>query len=254
MKHTMCKMSPSKGAMCSINGKAYEVLVADICKQLKSPKCSEPLNTQSNEALGGCSMKHDMVLNFNEIADTIVEIKGKNVPDWVQCSLIPNASGFWCPKASVLPQPVKSMFESILHNVVVFDGRIPVFSETCAHWEKQAPYFQDQYFDVPSGCIAEAYKHRGVHYIQVFGKGLFHTGDDVCEFGVPMFDCLQRLRVRCKRHGKKCVKTGNHIPSSVMASFRPIYSSLEVSPFSLDDLAKAPTTLMRQQHKRIATV
>lgn len=251
MKHTMAihpmlKMLPTKGARCSINGKAYEILVADVCKQLKSQTCSLPLNTQTHDALGGCSMKHDMILNFNSAGDTVVEIKGKNVPDWIQCSLVPNASGFWCPKASLLPTSVTQMFESVLGNVVVFEGRIPIFSDTLAHWEEQAPFFQDQYFHVPSNSIAQAYMRRGVHYIQVYGKGLYHTGNDVCAFGVPMFDCRQRLRVRCKRHGKRCVQTGNHIPSSVMASFRPILSSLDVSPFTLDNSAKVPTALVQQ--------
>lgn len=34
----------------------------------------------------------------------------------------------------------------------------------------------------------EAGLPKNIHYIQIKDKGLFHLGNDVCGFGVPMFD------------------------------------------------------------------
>lgn len=253
--------SSSCGSACSRSGKAYELLVASVCARLKSPYLNMPLNTQSPNDLGGCSIKQDITLNCKHIGDVNVEVKSRNVPDWIQCSITPmekktrsrssdqSQTVQWVAKKKTYQPPnVISMFEKTINRIRIFEGNIPSFllnnrSTTHTEWKQECNRFKDSYYPIDSNSIAEAYRARGVSYIQVKGHGLFHTGDDVCGFGVPLFACSQRLRVRCKRHGKKCSETGLNIPSSVMASFRPILSTLCKSPFSLDDVNRVPDNL-----------
>jgi len=248
--------SSSCGSACSRSGKAYEVLVANVCARLKSPFMNKPLNTQSPKDLGGCSIKQDITLNRKRVGDINVEVKSKNVPDWIQCSITPVVLNSrtqtrvrWVAKQkSYQPHQVIAMFEDTINSVRVFEGNVPSFltnkrSTTHDEWKQECQKFKDAYYPIDSSSIAEAYRLRGVSYIQVRGHGLFHTGTDRCGFGVPLFDCSQRLRIRCKRHGRKCSLTGLNIPSSVMASFRPILSTLSKSPFSLDDIKRVPSNL-----------
>jgi hypothetical protein len=212
-----------------------------------------PLNTQLPCDLGGCSAKQDIVLNCKRWGDVNVEVKSKNVPDWIQCSIIPvvRRKIRWTSKQkSYQPPKVINMFERTINKYHIFNGHIPSFlvhnkPTTHAEWQQEAHNFKDAYYCIPSNSIARAYNLRGVHYIQVKGHGLFHTGKDVCDFGVPLFSCNQRLRIRCKRHGKKCSVTGKNIPSSVMASFRPILSTLGKSSVSLDNIDCVPRGLSR---------
>jgi hypothetical protein len=244
------------GSACSRSGKAYEMQVAGVCARLRSPFMKTPLNTQSPKELGGCSAKQDIILNCKEMGDVNVEVKSKNVPDWIQCSIIPQQRLptkvlRWTSKQkSYQPPKVVKMFERTINQNNIFGGNVPSFlvddkPPTHAEWMRESCNFKDAYYPIPSTSIARAYKLRGVHYIQVKGHGLFHTGTDVCRFGVPLFSCSQRLRIRCKRHGKKCSITGKNVPSSVMASFRPILSTLGKSGTSLDNIELVPKTLTR---------
>ena len=237
------------GAACSKSGKAYEALVARLCGRFKSPFMDVPFNTQSIDDLGGCTIIPDVMLNCKSIGDVKVEVKAKNVPDWIQCSIMPSEQHtHWKAKPrSYQPASVIDMFEKELTAIRLFDGCIPSFltskQPTHTQWKLESKLFSDVYHPIPSDQIAVAYRLRGVHYIQVKGHGLFHTGIDICNFGVPFLECSQRIRIRCKRHGKKCMLTGKNIPSSVMASFRPVLSTLHKSPYSLDDKSRMPDTL-----------
>ncbi len=246
------------GSACSRSGKAYEMQIAYVCARLKSRFIDTPLNTQSPNDLGGCSAKHDIILNCKQLGDVNVEVKSRNVPDWIQCSIIPYQTQSSPPKVrwtskqkSYQPPKVLQMFERTINANRIFDGNVPCFIAndgspiTHDEWKKESHNFKDTYYSIQRNSIARAYQLRGVHYIQVKGHGLFHTGKDVCGFGVPVFSCSQRLRIRCKRHGKKCIITGNHVPSSVMASFRPILSTLGKSAISLDNIESAPKNLHR---------
>jgi hypothetical protein len=229
----------------SINGKAYERQVAKVCAQVSSPHAPHaPLNTQTPGQLGGCSGGHDVALNFKAPADTFVEVKGRNAPDWIQTSIIPKRRRWTSRPKSQLPKVVTRVIERHLTNVNIFGNTTPIFLERkISHdeWLRLAPQYKDCYFDCPSTTIAMAYKMKGANYIQVMGYGLYHTGKDTCGFGVPKFECQQRVRVRCKRHGRN--ESEKSIPTSVVASLRPILSTLAKSPFSLDAWSKLPPCL-----------
>lgn len=225
------------GAKCSLQGRQYERDIAHICKLFQSPFLSNdiPLHTQHDYQLGGCTAKQDLYLNVYGIEDIGIEIKRKT-PDWMQMSIIPNDSeyGKWMPTHKhKIPPGSRDIFQKYLDDIIF---PIPPFitrSITYDEWQEYKHEFRDQYHNIPNTTIALAYAMKNTKYIQLHGYGLYHTGEDVCNFGVPMFECDQRMRIRCKRHGKKDA-TGRDIPSSVTVSFTPRYKTLTKSPFSLD--------------------
>jgi hypothetical protein len=207
-----------------------------------------PLNTQTSTDLGGCSNKYDVSLNFKGHSDVHIEAKGKNAPDWMQICIVPKKEGnnIWLAKKETCASP---LFNSVLRDEIIFNERIPPFLQkkemTYDEWTSVAHCFRDQYIPCDPLNISKAYKSKGVDYIQVKGFGLYHTGTDTCSFNVPLFQCQQNVRIRCKRHGKRCRITGKNLPTTVMAAFRPVLSTLVKSPFSLDSVASAPTSLER---------
>lgn len=142
-----------------------------------------------------------------------------------------------------IPHP---MFQDCIAHTELFGGKIPPFLQktgfTFPEWDVVSADFRDEHYPAPSDVIAKYYAEKGNAYIQVKGYGLYHTGVDICGFGVPYFRCQSHLRIRCKRHGRKCPITGKDIPTSVMASFW-VTKPPEVSPYSLDDVSKLPPSL-----------
>lgn len=232
----------SKGARCSIQGRQYERDVADTCKLFGSPFMDIPFNTQTHEQLGGCTAKQDVYLNWMSQDDIGLEVKRKT-PDWMQMNIVPTENGGWIPSTRCkIPVESRDVFCRFLQDVVF---PVPPFLHrdiTYAEWTECKSVYKDKYYEVPSDTIADAYAAKKTHYIQLHGYGLYHTGVDVCNFGVPLFACQQYIRVRCKRHGKTDA-TGKHIPSSVMTSLCPKLKTLPKSPFSLDNASMFPRIL-----------
>jgi hypothetical protein len=111
----------------------------------------------------------------------------------------------------------------------LWEGRIPSFvkgDRTQETWNKERAIFRDVYVDADNTTIADFYKKKGTHYIQIEGKGLYHTGEDPCGFGVPLFSCATRLRIRCKRHK-------GSVPGTVMAALNYNKNTLPNTPFCL---------------------
>lgn len=238
----------SYGQKCSIHGKQYEQHVLYICKKYGSPLLRDvQLSTQHVDELGGCSSRKDITLNYRHMNDIGVEVKRPS-PDWIQFSIYPNPDkdtcGWTATRRASIPVSVQAMF---LRYIDEMKFPVPPFftaSITRDEWIYVQTKYKDRYQRVPDNCIAMAYNAKGCHYIQVKEYGLYHTGEDVCTFGVPMFLCEQYIRVRCKRHGKKDVN-GKHVPSSVMMSFRPKMKTLTKSPYSLDDDNTMPANLCK---------
>lgn len=233
----------SKGARCSIQGRQYERDVADTCKLFISPFVDIPFNTQTHEQLGGCTAHQDVYLNFKDVKDIGLEVKRKT-PDWMQMKIIPaTENGRWVPSIhSKIPVESRDIFYKYLQDI---SFPVPPFLEraiTHAEWQECKNTYKDIYLEIPPETIAKAYTAKNTHYIQLHRYGLYHTGRDVCDFGVPLFSCQQHILVRCKRHGKKDI-TGKDIPSSVMASLCPKLKTLPKSPFSLDNASMFPRVL-----------
>lgn len=245
---TLVQKMINGGSKCSASGKRYEQLVNNACHSLARLGSSTPLSTMDPSQLGGCTGRHDLQINWSGIKDVNVEVK-KQTPDWVQTSIVPARRSprlnniTWLCKAR---GPVSDIFDDILYGKPVYD-RVPCFLADAENrrfidWDNERASFPDVYVDCSDGSIAQAYRAKGVHYIQLYGFGLYHTGEDVCGFGVPKFECKQRLRVRCKRHGRRCKQSGRYVPSSVTAAFRPVFKSLKKSTVTMDDIASMERT------------
>lgn len=227
------------GASCSASGIKYEKIINDICSKINSPFTGKPLSTIPSDGLGGCSDRHDLQLNWKNDRDVNVEIKRKTAPDWVQARLC-FESQVWRMKGTGSSVVARDIIDDILSDERVYDFPPPFINDTddsmtYDDWVRVKHMYPDVYIPCPNDSIAKTYRAKGVHYIQLEHYGLYHTGEDVCDFGVPMFTCSQRLRVRCKRHGSRCKVTGNHIPTSVTAALRPTIKTLTKSPICIEE-------------------
>jgi hypothetical protein len=238
----------------TINGKRYEQQVNAVCREVVSPHLPEvALSTSSAEQLGGCSSDRcDLVLNWKCVGDTVVEVKVRTAPDWMQATIVPgdatkratrNTPLRWHVKDQVKNAAIHDVFNRTMEHLptpVLFDGQIPPFlnvpATSISNWDQIKSGFKDQYIPVCDDEIAKAYAVKGAQYIQVSGYGLYHLVHDTCGFGTIPFRCQQRLRIRCKRHGRKSRATHRDVPSSVTVSLRPILKTLKKSPVSLDRL------------------
>lgn len=241
-------LSP-KGSMCSVKGSQYEQKVWKVCREIGFCK-------RSVDCLAGSSGKADIICHFKG-KPIQIEIKKSGAPDWGQASLKPmfQKTGLrqtpdppeqnvfqWVPK-----NKHRNTISEILKEQMLFAGRIPPFFErklTHKEWlqikqSKEGQVFRDHYFNCPPDTIAQIYQGKGCSYIQISDRGLYHTGVDVCGFGVPKFECPQRIRVRIKIHGR-CNASG-FMSASVTAAAQPTdLADLGRSPFSLDSLGEAP--------------
>ena len=239
---------PERGSQSSVSGKAYEILIAARCAQFRSPHIEVPFNTQTKDELGGCSAAADIVLNWSKVGDISVEAKCPT-PDWMQMKLHKTDGGWIGSETCKIPAKSRLLFDSFLKGAVLFNNQVPTFLErdlTYPEWtaiKAVNKQFSDHYINCAKDTISSLYREKGCQYIQVKGKGLYHTGADVCGFGVPYFECEQRIRIRIKVHSRNL---GSVAKLSVMAAAQPVnLKSLIASPFSLDGLM--PTSLLQIQ-------
>jgi hypothetical protein len=98
------------------------------------------------------------------------------------------------------------------------------------------------YIDIPNDTISKLYKAKGCHYIQISDYGLYHLGEDICDFGVPEFIVDQQIRIRIKVHSRKNTKGFCHL--SVTAACQPKQiKQLTRSKYSLDHVNTLPVGL-----------
>lgn len=235
---------------CSRAGSIYESIVWNICKQLRFRDTKKRFNTQAKDELAGSSSKNDIQCDFNGDKNIGIEIKKGGTPDWMQLSIgYDTKEGRWKGKGrNKIPDASKLIIEELIANANLFNGKIPpFFIKPITHpaWvklKKETDDFNDCYIDCPSDTIRRLYLNKGCQYIQVSGKGLYHLGDDVCGFGVPIFECPQRLRVRTKVHSKRNSKGFTSLSVTVACQPKKI-KELDESPFSLDNEEKLPDNL-----------
>lgn len=239
-----------RGAQCSVSGTKYEQKIAAVCRKLKSPFVTIPLCTCADNCLGGSGADIDVKLNWKAVSDIGIEAK-RPTPDWMQMKLVKNASGTWVatPNAKI-PEAAQRIFEQIIGQNDLYNGKTPPFLTrkiTHADWLKakaDEPDFKDVYISCDSDTISTLYRLKGCQYIQVSGKGLYHTGVDTCDFGVPYFSCKQQIRIRIKVHTRS--GAGGFASLSITAAAQPTnLKGLAPSVYSLDSNTKAPASLQR---------
>lgn len=242
-----------KGSKCSISGKKYELDVYNIVKKCKLN--GKMFNTQCEEDLGGCNSKNDIECNMKSLRDISIEIKKSKTPDWMQCSLkYDKDNNKWIGSSrNKIPEASKKVFEEIISTITLFNGNIPPFmlnNITHEEWIKiknETTDFNDSYIDCNSDTIMKLYNEKGCSYIQISGKGLYHLGNDKCDFNVPMFICDQRLRIRTKIHERKNKK--GYCKLSVIIACQPKnINNLINSDYSLDSKIKLPINLVYEEN------
>ena len=209
-------LKQNKGSQCSVNGGIYEKEIHNVIKYTYIN--NKQFNTQTVDELAGSSSKNDIECNFIE--------KSKNS---IAC---------------------REIFNNLINNINLYNGEIPPFIEksiTHEEWikiKKETNKWDDKYIDVPSDSISKLYQSKGCNYIQISnGYGLYHLGNDICNFEVPLFNIEQQLRIRTKIHTRKN-KKGFCVLSITIACQPKDISKLEKSKYSLDDKDKLPLSLI----------
>lgn len=238
----------SKGLACSISGKKYELKVYNIVKKCKLN--NKDFNVQKEDELGGSNSKNDIECIMDNIVIPI-EIKKSKTPDWMQCSLkYDNESKKWIGSSkNKIPEKSKNLFEELISNSTLFNGKIPPFMTkdiTHEEWlqiKKNTNDYNDIYIECPNDTIKKLYREKGCFYIQISDKGLYHLGNDICNFNVPEFVCEQQLRIRTKIHIRKNIN--GFCKLSVTLSCQPKnIKNLINSNYSLDSSSKLPINLL----------
>ena len=208
-------------------------------------------NSQSENELGGCSYKNDIQCNMNTEKDISIEIKKLKTPDWMQCSLkYDNINKKWIGSSkNKIPDASKQIFENLITTITLFNGQIPPFmlkDITHDEWIKiknKTTDFNDTYIDCPNDTIMQLYNQKECKYIQISDKGLYHLGNDICNFDVPIFICDQQLRIRTKVHTRKNNKGFCNLSVTIACQPKNIKHLIN-SKYSLDNQIKLPTNLI----------
>ena len=248
LEETDKKIKLLKGSQCSVSGNNYEKTIHNMCK-----KCyinHKPFNTQKDEELAGSSSKNDIECNFIEEKNIGIEIKKSNSPDWMQCCIINKNNKWKATEKGKIPIKCREIFNELINNIHLYDGENPPFmkkSITYEEWiniKKETNKWNDKYISIPSDSISKLYKEKGCNYIQISnGYGLYHLGNDICNFGVPFFNIEQQIRIRTKIHTRKNKKGFCNL--SVTAACQPKdIKKLIPSKYSLDNKDKLPKLLI----------
>lgn len=197
------QMTKRSGRKCLANGVRYENRILQILSGFDWNQ--HPIIITSH-ITGGSSRLNDVVVMVNgrRIA---FEVKNKN--SFEGGSKVLKKDG--TDGSLMLPSGLFGNEDG--H--VPWGGRTPSFidgDKSIETWEKEKPFFRAEYRPISMDAVRLYYKQKGSDYIQVEGKGLYHTGDDPLTLGVPLFKCLTKIRIRCKQH------TSSTLPSSVQAS------------------------------------
>lgn len=133
---------------------------------------------------------------------------------------------------------------SLLRNIVLsatpmplWDGFIPSCmkgDKTDVTWLAEKERTPEIRKPVPSSVVADYYLAKGTNYIQIEGKGLYHTGEDVKGWGVPKFEPICTVRIRMKQHHR------GSAPQDCQASFNYKSKSLPPSPYDFMDDTRLP--------------
>jgi len=208
---------PSRGGSSLENGVAYEHKIRTLLTCYTYNELE--LHVSESTASGG----HGQDIQFR-VADITVNLECKDQ------GAFEGGGKTYKNVENVLVIPEECLHKRLLGDYRPFEGRIPSFlkgDKTLVTWEAEKHLFKDEYKEAPDTTVATYYRSKGIHYIQFEKKGLYTTGHDILELGVPLFKCETRFRIRCKRH------RSSTMPSSVQASLTYTKKSIAPSPFDL---------------------
>jgi len=186
-------------------------------------------------------------LNFNRIPIQVGQLTaGAGHSNDVSCTILETPIGIECKTKGGFEGGGRVMklvdgklfvvedgiIKTLLGGHIPFEGRVPCFlrgDSTFDTWKTEKHLFKDEYISAPSYAIAEYYRLKGSQYIQIEGKGFYHTGIDVLELGVPLFETQTKLRIRTSKHINR--KTG--VPRDVTIALCMNNRLLKKSPLCI---------------------
>lgn len=122
---------------------------------------------------------------------------------------------------------------SLLNDTCIYEGKnLPYYEgkKSNEDYEKvKAIFSKDEYIVITSNMVSVYYMSTGVYYIQIEGFGLYHTGNDILNLGVPFFECNQCLRIRTSKHKNK-----RGIPTDVVGDLNYDKKTLTKSTYDID--------------------
>lgn len=224
---TTRKKIKRSGRQCLKNGVNYERHITRIlsCLIYKN-KYSVIVDTRT----GGATKRPDIQYTIGD-KRVVLEVKNKNSFE--------GGGQVMKVRNGILTLPCGSLHSQCLpEGYTPWGGKIPSF-HSVEKWQKEKKMFKDEYLPVENDMVSEYYRKKGVDYIQIEGKGLYHTGTDILQFGVPSFECPTRLRIRCKQH------SSSPLPGSIQSSFVFRGSKIIPSPYDLSN--KLPVSLENKE-------
>lgn len=214
-KHT------SRGKRCFQSGKSYQTKICEKLQKLSinGAKCNV------REVIGANSGADITIMGISN-QDIGFEIKNKGAFEGGSSKMTYNEAN------GTLSFSDGTLHQKLLGNQTIYDGKnLPWYAgkKTMEDYKQVADIFGKEIrIELPTHSMADYYKHTSVHYIQVEGYGLYHTGTDILNFGVPYFECKQGLRIRTSKHKKK------GIPTDVVGDINYDKKSLMKSPYNLE--------------------
>lgn len=215
------------GGSCLANGTKYERHILQLLSE--TAWNHHPIATPNKT--GGATRLHDIVVVVNS-RRVAFEVKSKNSFEGGGKTLRP-ANG-------TIKIPIGFLGSNKEHTC--WEGKVPSFlngDKSTETWKTEKTLFRAEYRPVSADAVRLYYKEKGTDYIQIQGKGLYHTGDDPLMLGVPAFQCPTRIRIRCKQH------SSSTLPGSVQASLVFDRRRLMASPHDLE--TRLPLCLRRRE-------
>lgn len=221
-------MRASRGGAAAKSGFKYEHAVHACLQTLRwnneAVRVSDPAGANKNA--------HDITVLNNGLT---LEAKTKGATEGGGCTMALKDGAFQLPTQSVL----RSFLPETL---VLWDGRIPsclTGDKSEETWKAEKVFFKGMYIPAARSAVADYYRAKGTMYMQIEGKGLYHTGEDVLGWGVPKFEPECRVRIRLKQHHS------GSVPQDCQACFNYNGKTLPPSPYDLMDPTRLPPGFTR---------
>jgi hypothetical protein len=221
-----------KGANSFNRGLAYEHTIANRLKCIRYK--GSPIHVGATAA---SSANPDIPITITTPTETLtinIEAKDRGAFEGGCKKLYPTSQGMQIQEDCIQ--------KSILGDKTPYNGAILPWTRgltTLEDWLKEKHIFEkDEYVDASEDAIAIYYASKGAQYIQIEKKGLYHTGIDPLELGVPMFKAKIVLRIRSSKHKRKI--EGHRVPTDITAALQFDRHILPASPYTLDEGGQLP--------------
>lgn len=213
----------SRGGAAAKSGFAYERAIHARLQMLawngERVRLSDPAGANKNA--------HDItVLNTG----LTLEAKTKGATEGGGCTMKVRDGKFQLPEQSVL----RAFLPADLR---LWDGKVPsclTGNKSVDLWHTEKNDFKGVYIPAPASAVADYYRAKGTMYLQIEGKGLYHTGEDVMGWAVPKFEPTCQVRIRLKQHASSSV------PQDCQACFNYNGRTLPPSPYDFMDPTRLP--------------